>query len=156
VSVVSIESVTVGESAVEALVRVDPRFTRTSVSPLVEAALVDLLPGICRHSCENDSASSAVEELADTESAHLCEHIALELMAMAGSPRTLKGRTEWDFSTLGPGVFKVSIEYDHDLVAIAALDEASTLAAWLLTRSGPHPDVSQAVARLRELRSQSA
>ena len=43
----------------------------------------------------------------DTETPHLLEHIAEELMALSGSPRWLKGETAWDFGRDGRGVFRV-------------------------------------------------
>ena len=67
------------------------------------------------------------QELADTETPHLVEHVALELMALSGSPRSLGGATSWDFAANGKGVFQVEIDYDDDLVALGALERATAL-----------------------------
>ena len=92
--VLVIERIDVNPERVEALVRVPPgEPMRTSNSSgLVERA-VELLPGLSRHTCDNGSAHGILGELADTEIPHLLEHVAFELMALAGSPRTLRGET---------------------------------------------------------------
>lgn len=91
----------------------------------VAARAIELLPGLAHHSCENDAGRSFAEELADTEVAHLFEHVALELMAEAGSPRTLRGETTWDFQRDGRGVFHVSLEYDDPQVCRRAVRAAA-------------------------------
>jgi hypothetical protein len=102
--------------------------------------------------------------MADTELPHLLEHVAVELMALSGSPVTLGGRTEWDFRRDGHGVFHVLLEYDDDLVAIGALKEATAILDWLTSspvspesqatseRGLAAPDVATAVSRLRAVR----
>lgn len=174
----SIERVDVGDDRVEALVRVcDPRAMRTSAVPGLAENAAELLPGLRRHTCENGSAHGILAELADTETPHLLEHLAFELMALSGSPRSLRGETRWDFAADGRGVFRVRLAYDDDLVAIGALREAHAIAEWLLAPAldslpGPdaaaapaagaarsraprpsEPDVDVAVARLRAARS---
>lgn len=152
----AIRSIEVGEGSLEAIVFVtDQSYLRTShIRDLPERA-VELLPGLRRHSCDNEGELDFVRELRDTESAHLLEHIACELMALAGSPRSLRGRTSWDFSRDGRGVFRVSLEFDDDLVAMGALDEAVRIVEWLLAgeERGAAPDVDVAVARLARLRT---
>lgn len=98
---------------------------RTSAVPGLAAAVIDALPGLRGHRCDTAGVITFSEEVADTELAHLVEHVALELMAMAGSPDTLRGETEWDFARDGHGTFSVSLEYDDDLVCIAAISAAA-------------------------------
>jgi hypothetical protein len=155
--VLRIEQVDVGPRRVEARVRVvDPRFLRTTSVPGLAQAADSLLPGLKRHTCENDDGRSFLRELADTETPHLLEHVAAELMALSGSPRSLKASTSWDFAADGQGVFRVSLEYDDDLVAVGALKEAQPVVEWLLSSvdSGAvlSPDIDAAVARLRAAR----
>jgi hypothetical protein len=153
-----IRSVEVSPSAVEAIVVFEPREPlRTSEVPgAVERALT-LLPGLRGHRCDNDAGLSFADELSDTELAHLLEHAALEIMAMAGSPTTLRGATSWDFTEDGPGVFRVSVAYDDDLVAIGALTAAEEAVRWIAgegsdASAGAAPDVIAASRGLRELR----
>lgn len=152
-SVLEIESVEVGERRVEALVRVpDPALGRTSAAPGIAERAVELLPGLRRHTCENDADRNALREFANTETPHLLEHVAVELMALSGAPRSLRGETAWDFARDGAGMFRVRLEYEHDLVAIGALREAAAIVEWLFLAEGVAPDVEAAATRLRALR----
>jgi hypothetical protein len=153
-AVLVIERIDVSPERVEALVRVpEGAPMRTLAAPGVAERAVALLPGLVRHTCENGSAHGIAAELADTETPHLLEHIAFELMALSGSPRTLRGETVWDFSADGRGVFRVRLGYDDDLVALGALREALGVCEWLLVPGGAEkPDVDATVAGLRSLR----
>ena len=127
-SVVRIERIEVGESSLEALVRViDPANLRTSRVDCIATRALELLPGLASHRCENGVHASFVSEMRDTETPHLLEHIAVELMVLAGSPRAMKARTTWDFARDGRGVFRVTLPFDHDVAAIGALKAAGEL-----------------------------
>jgi len=155
----SFEHVEVGPQVVDATVRVaDRALARTSSVPTVAPRALELLPGLRRHSCENGSAHGIAAELADTETPHLLEHVAFELMALAGSPRSLRGETAWDFSADGVGVYHVRLSYDDDLVALGALKAATGVVEWLMdTAEEPdgltRPDVNEIARGLRALRS---
>ena len=130
---------------------------RTSAAPGLGTRAVELLPGLVKHTCENGSAHGIVAELADTETPHLLEHVAFELMALSGSPRTLRGETVWDFSADGRGVFRVRLGFDDDLVALAALRDGTGVCEWLLEPSAAErPDIDAIVARLTALRGHDA
>jgi hypothetical protein len=153
---VRIESVTVGSDTVDAVLRFEPgEALRTSEVPGIPEAILTELPGLRGHRCDNDAGVRFPEELRDTELAHLVEHAALEVMAMAGSPVTLRGATAWDFARDGRGVFRVRLAYDDDLVALGALRFACALVDALAHgESVPDADAdAEAEARrLRELR----
>jgi hypothetical protein len=150
---VRITSVTVGPESVEAVVTFDSdEPLRTSSFPGLPERALRVLPGLRGHRCDNGAGMTFPDEMADTEVAHLVEHVAVELMARSGSPSTLAGRTEWDFRTDGRGVFRVRLDYDDDLVAIGALKEAAGIVGWLTASAVPAPDVRAAVARLRAAR----
>ncbi len=151
------EAIEVGPRAVDATVRVAGR-ARTSASPGLASRALELLPGLRRHTCDNGSAHGIAAELADTETAHLLEHVAFELMALAGSPRSLRGETAWDFSADGVGVYHVRLAYDDDLVALGALKAAAGVVEWLMDTvaqpDGPNrPDVDAIVRTLHALRA---
>lgn len=151
-----IRSVAVGLDTVEALVEFDPRAPlRTSELAGAAERTLSLLPGLRGHRCDNGRFATFADELADTELAHLLEHSALELMALAGSPDTLRGRTSWDFLRDGDGVFRVSLQYDDDLVALGALRVAGEIVGWLEGGSEA-PDVAAETARLRAMRAGGA
>ncbi len=104
----SIRSFDLCDDGLEAVVFVSsPEVMRTSAFPGLAEELLARYPGLRRHPCE---ARGIVAELADTETPHLLEHLALELLALDGLPRLeLRGRTAWDFATDGRGVFRVRL-----------------------------------------------
>ena len=155
--VLRIERVEVGPELVEALVRVTDRdFASTAVAPGLPERALGLLPGLARHTCENGSAHGHVAELADTETPHLLEHVACELMALSGSPRTLRGETAWDFSADGPGMFRIRLAYDDDLACLGALRNGVDVVEWLLGRCPDEPDVDRIVSELAAVRGSVA
>ncbi len=160
-SVLAFDLVCVDREYVEAVVRTtDPVLAHTSKVPDLAERALGLLPGLRRHSCENGSAHGFAAELGATEAAHLLEHLAAELMALSGSPRTLKGETTWDFSADGAGVYRVRLAYDSDLVALGSLKAAAGIVDWLFagetsdasTVESEPPDVDALVETLRRLR----
>jgi len=149
---VQLASVAVAPDEIEALLTFAPNEPmRTSEVPDLAKAVVRALPGLRGHRCDNDGHATFPDELRDTEIAHLVEHAALEIMAMAGSPDTLRGRTSWDFARDGRGVFRVCLEYDRSPVASGALQLAVELVSALAGEATP-PDVLAAVSTLREAR----
>lgn len=149
-----IEAIEVAEKTVTATVRVtDPECMRTSCAPDLVPEALELLPGLVRHTCENDLGASFIVEMRDTETAHFLEHVAAELMALSGSPRSLRGHTGWDFARDGRGVFRVALEFDDDLVAIGALRDAARIVEWLIHHEAHKPDPDAMVRDLRELRT---
>ena len=156
-AVLRVERVDVGPKRIDAVLRVlDRKHARTSAAPELSARVVELLPGLARHTCENGSAHGALAEFADTETAHLLEHVACELMALAGSPRTLRGETAWDFSADGPGVYHVRLDYDDDLVCLGALSNGVGVIEWLFDPAAEKPDVDRIVLELASLRQRPA
>lgn len=148
-----VERVDVGAGRLHAIVRcTDLARMRTSACPGLAERALDLLPGLARHSCECGSSHGFVAELRDTETPHLLEHVAFELMALSGSPRTLHGRTTWDFASDGPGTFHVYLDFDDDLVALAALREGVAVVEWLSDEAAEAPAIDAIEERLRALR----
>ena len=128
---------------------------RTSeVDEAVDRAL-ELLPGLRGHRCDSGRGTRLTDELPDTELAHLLEHAALEVMALAGSPDTLQGETVWDFRDDGRGVFRVRVQFDDDIVCLGAVRVAGDIVRWVVDGSGEPPDVTRETTRLRLLRGTS-
>lgn len=147
-----LERIEVKSSCVEALVRVsDPSLLRTSSVPGLADVALALLPGLVRHRCDCGSAHGIARELADTETPHLLEHVVLELMALSGSPRELRGETTWDFAADGRGMFRVRVDFDDGRVALGALERGLKLVNALLTGESTAV-VEDEAAALRELR----
>jgi hypothetical protein len=150
--VLQIERVEVGVAQVEAVVRVRPEFASTLGVEGVAPRALELLPGLVRHTCVNGSAHGIAAEIADTETAHLLEHLAAECMALAGSPRNLRAETTWDFARDGAHVYRVRLSYDLDLVALGALKAAADIVDWLMGVTAERPDMDAVITRLRSLR----
>ena len=137
-----VESVTIGPDAVEAILSFDSgEPLRTSQVPSFAERFLTALPGLRGHVCENGAGMTFPEELRDTEIAHAVEHAALEVMAMAGSPATLRGETGWDFARDGRGVFRVRLAYEDSAVAVGALRYAAALAC-ACEHGRPRPDAA--------------
>ena len=147
-----IERVEVGPKRIEALVRAQPALATTAVAPGLAERAIALLPGLVRHTCENGAGHGIAAELEATETAHLLEHVAVELMALAGSPRTLLAETTWDFAADGRHVYRVRMGYDVDVVALGALRAGCIIVDWLMGESAEKPDVGAIVAGLRKAR----
>ncbi|MBN2405373.1 MAG: hypothetical protein JXE06_07315 [Coriobacteriia bacterium] len=147
-----VNSVTVCADRIDVIVRVndDERLRTSGDEAMVQRAL-DLLPGLRQHICDNAQGVTFAEEITDTEVPHLFEHVVIELMSRAGSPRDLRGETQWDFSRDGHGTFRVSFEYDDDLVCLGAIKTADRVMAHILGDADA-PDVDGETARLRDLR----
>ena len=124
---------------------------RTCEIPGLPSAAVAALPGLRGHRCDNGAGLTFADELADTELAHLVEHAALEIMAMAGGAASLRGETAWDFAQDGPGVFRLRISYEDETLARGALEAAAELVGALARGESP-PDAEAAARRLREAR----
>jgi len=148
-----VEHISVGEREVDVVVRFAAEEPlRSSAYPELPARLLELLPKLALHDCENDRGRPFVAEVGDTELAHVFEHVTLELMAQAGSPRTTRAATSWDFRRDGRGVFHVAIAYDDDLVSLGAIKLADAVLRHLLEGEQP-PDLDAELARLRALRN---
>jgi hypothetical protein len=147
---VRVTSVIVGDSELEAVVRFEEGESLRTSREVAERTLA-LLPGLARHRCDNPDGRTFGAEARDTEVAHLLEHIACELMSLAGSPRTLRGSTSWDFARDGRGVFRVRLRFDNDLTALGALKEAAAVTNAVVA-GREAPDMDAAVRRLCETR----
>jgi hypothetical protein len=121
---------------------------RTSEVLGLAATVIASLPGLKGHRCDNDAGRTFRDELADTELAHLIEHAALELMAMAGAVPTPRGNTSWDFATDGRGVFRVRIACEDEALGAGALESACALVR-ALARGEAAPDMEAEARRLR-------
>jgi hypothetical protein len=151
---VRVESVSVGAERVEAVVLSESAPLRTGeIDGLPERAL-DLLPGLARHGCRHAGGRRLTDELADTEVAHLFEHVTLELMALSGSPRTLAGETRWDWDHDARGTFHVTLQYDDDVACLGAMKGAAAIVRALVAGDRA-PSVDELVSDLRAARARS-
>lgn len=111
--------------------------------------LLEWLPGLARHRCSTEVDRPFTEEMRDTEVPHLFEHVVLEVMACAGSPRTVAGHTVW---RRGEGAFRVSIFDDDDAVCAGAARLALSLIEHALGDGAP-VDIHARIAEVSALRT---
>jgi len=85
---------------------------RTDALPGFSKRLLSSLPQLRIHACHNGAHKSFAMELENTEIAHAFEHVAVELAAqLAKHPRAeMIGKTAWNFSIDGQGVYRVEIQ----------------------------------------------
>lgn len=84
----------------------------TAAYPEFPEQLLERLPSLRMHLCDNGTARSFEMELQDTELAHAFEHTVLELLAKAhpDKPREFfTGKTGFNFAKDGQGVFRVVV-----------------------------------------------
>lgn len=148
--IVTVLSTASAPGALSALVSVDPARLRTRDVPGLSERSVAALPLLVRHSCDNSAGAAFREELADTEIAHLLEHVAVELLARGAPQRGCRGETSWDFARDGAGVFKVTVRHDDAGAAKAAMECAT--AALCELAEGAAPDVARLIAAVRAAR----
>jgi len=150
-----VHSVTVCDDRIDVVLEVsETEPLRTRHDDGIAHRALELMPGLGRHRCENGQGRGFADELASTELPHLFEHVVLELMASAGSPRELRGETAWDFARDGRGVFRVSVEYDDDLVGLGAVKAAGRVMSYLLAGGEP-PDLEAETSRLKAVRDRT-
>lgn len=111
--------------------------------------LLEWLPGLAQHRCSTDAVRPFTQEMRDTEVPHLFEHVVLEVMARAGSPRTVAGHTVW---RRGDDAFRVSIFDDDDAVCAGAARLALALIEHALGDGAP-VDIHARIADVAALRS---
>ena len=145
--------ITVGPDRVDViLILGETEPTRTSADASISRRALELLPGLADHRCGSRDDRRFAAEITDTEAAHLFEHVVVELMALAGSPRSLRGETSWDSRRDGRRSYRLSIEYDHDIVCIGAIASALRLMGYVLG-GGARPDVDAEITSLAAKRA---
>jgi hypothetical protein len=125
---------------------------RTSDVPGAAGRAMGVLPGLRGHSCDNGAGATFADEMGDTEFAHLLEHAALEIMALAGAPDTLRGATAWDFARDGEGVFRIRLQHDDAVTFEDAVALAGEAVEWAAGRRDAPPDVESVVRRMQRAR----
>ena len=129
----------------------DPDRFLTSQVPHIPRLLFRILPHMEQHKCYNDHDLAFRDECRQTEIPHLFEHLIIELQAQAEPTEVLRGETEWNWQIDPRGYFHVTVDYQNELLAVAAIRLAEKILA-SLDRRYIHPiDMDAEMQRLREL-----
>ena len=141
------KKVTIGPRALTAVVELAPSAPlMTSENPEATELVLDLMPALADHVCLGDAAPTFGEVAADTELAHLLEHVTVELLAqtdIAGDVSS--GRTvQTDERT-----YEVTLSCVDDVLVAGALSSAAWVLQWAYSGGGdPRPDVDAIVGGL--------
>ncbi len=131
----------------------DPDRFLTSQVPQLPRHLFRLLPRMRRHTCHNDSGNTFCQECRETEIAHLFEHIIIELQLQAQQEPTdvLRGETEWNWHVDPRGRYRVSVDYQNELLAVGAIRLAERVLGHLDRRDVETIDIEAEIVRLRDV-----
>ncbi len=121
---------------------------RFHVDAVVAARVLRLLPNLARHVCVNEKGSRFADEIEGTESAHLFEHVAIELLGQAfpaqaacGAFRGYTTRADAACGECAPGTvaMRTTISCADDLSAMCAAREALRVVNWAFEAAEPAP-----------------
>ncbi len=142
--------VTVGPRNLEAVVAVSPDAPLlTSEDPEGTEHVLEIMPGLVDHMCLGDASSSFGEVVADTELAHLLEHVTVELLAQTDAAGDVTGgqTVEVDERT-----YKITLACSDDVLVAGALSSAVWILQWAYSGGGePEPDVEAIASGLVDL-----
>ena len=121
-----ISKVTVGPRNLEAVVSVSPSAPlMTSEDPEGTELVFGIMPGLADHMCLGDASSNFGEVVADTELAHLLEHVTVELLAQTDAAGDV---TSGQTVEIGERTYKITLACPDDVLVAGALSSA----AWIL------------------------
>lgn len=142
-----ISRVAIGPRNLEATVSVaEGAPLRTSEDPEGTELVLGIMPGLADHVCLGDSSPSFGEVVADTELAHLLEHVTVELLAKTDVAGDItSGQTE----EVGDRTYKITLACPDDVLVAGALSSAVWILQWAYSGGGePEPDVEATVSGL--------
>ncbi|OUO32778.1 hypothetical protein [Olsenella sp. An290] len=145
-----IRKVTVGPRTLEAEVALSPSApVMTSDDPVGTRLVLELMPHLADHLCLGDAASSFGDVIAQTELAHLLEHVTVELLAQTNVAGDISsGQT----TQLDEGLYQISLACPDDVLVAGALSSAVWILQWAYSGGGdPQPDVQAIASGLADL-----
>lgn len=148
----NIMKITVGPSKLTARILVNPGMpVRTSENIEATARVYYLAPAIATHACLGDAGKTFQECMADTELAHLLEHLTVEIMNETGlAGDVVSGRTRG--VPEDPRLFDVELSCPDDALTVGALSSAAFMMQWaFLAPEQTPPDFAGTVEGLRYL-----
>lgn len=138
------KKVTIGPRALTAVVELAPSAPlMTSENPEATELVLDLMPALANHVCLGDAAPTFGEVAANTELAHLLEHVTVELLAQTDVAGDItSGRTV----QTGERTYEVTLSCVDDVLVTGALSSAAWILQWAYSGGGdPRPNVEATV-----------
>lgn len=145
-----ITKVTVGPRNLEAEVVVSPDAPlMTSEDPQGTELVLQIMPGLADHLCLGDASSNFGEVVADTEVAHLLEHVTVELLAQTNAAGDVTGGQTVE---VGERTYRITLACPDDVLVSGALSSAVWILQWAYSGGGePEPDVEAIASGLVDL-----
>lgn len=111
----------------------------------------NLIPEVCDHTCLGDAGTTFKDAMGATETAHLLEHVAIELMARTGIAGDISCGRTWEV-TNEPRTYDIQLACPDDVLVASALSSAAWILQWAYSGGAdPKPDVEAIVAGIRQL-----
>lgn len=148
----NILKITVGEDKLRARVLVNPGMpVRTSEDIEATARVYYLAPAIAKHLCLGDTGREFQDCMADTELAHLLEHLSVEIMRQTGLAGDVSaGRTRGVAED--KRLFDIELSCPDDVLTVGALSSATFMMDWaFLHADAQAPDFAGTVKALAQL-----
>ncbi len=127
----------------------------TSHAPSMPRILFRMFPYLAAQRCFNDQGHSFRREALSTEIPHLFEHLLLEIQKQARlgvyGDGPITGDTQWNWSVDPRGRFHVTVSYDNEIVALAAIRLAERIINSLDSKEIAQIDIDREMRRLREV-----
>lgn len=145
-----IKKVTVGPKNLEAVVGLAPSAPlMTGDDPAGTQLVLGLMPELADHLCLGDASSRFGEVIAETELAHLLEHVTVELLARTDVAGDISsGQT----AQLGERLYKITLSCSDDVLVVGALSSAVWVLQWAYSGGGdPYPDIDAIASGLVSL-----
>lgn len=129
-------------------------YYRTDSMPGLVRGLFRVLPSLKRHKCHNDYGYTFEREAKETELPHLLEHLTLELEALSGSNKILKGETSWNWRKDPRGRFHVEVGYQHKELAAESIRTAEKIIETLAQDEKAEINIDAELEHLRRARAE--
>jgi len=129
----------------------DPSKCSTRHAPHIPKLLFKLFPHLARHRCDNENGYTFRRECQETEIPHLFEHLIIELQGQALRISALKGETQWNWEVDPRGRFHVHVDYDSEILVLAAIRAAERIINALDSKCLSEVDTKKEIHRLRQI-----
>jgi hypothetical protein len=126
------------------------RYTTDKV-PHLPRTLFNLFPHLERHRCDNGRGYTFRKEAEATEIPHLLEHLIIELQGQAFHHDVLKGETQWNWQVDPRGRFHVYVQYENELLVLAAIRIAEKIINALDNRELTLLNLADEMDRLKQI-----
>ena len=148
-----LKKVVVGPKTLSYLVEVEEKYPLYTSDDIESTNRVyQLIPEIADHVCVNENGKSFQDCMGHTETAHLLEHVTIELLARTARVSKAFGITKKSDEDPSGRSFETSLNCEDDTLTMAALSSAIWLMNWAFSGGrGATPNVEATTRGLSDL-----